>query len=47
VLALGTALALARLIEQRKAIVKQGLRFGFDAVFGKTPLAAFERRNIT
>jgi len=42
VLALGMAVALARFIEPRKAVLRRGLLRGFEAVSGKHPTPAIE-----
>jgi peptidoglycan/LPS O-acetylase OafA/YrhL len=46
-LTLGVAIALARLVEQRKKALKQGLRAGLDAVLGRRAPPALERRGIS
>ncbi len=47
VLALGVAVALAGLIEPHKAILKRGLRFGSEAIFGKQPAPTVERQRAS
>jgi peptidoglycan/LPS O-acetylase OafA/YrhL len=47
VLALGAAIGIGRLIEQRKGALKPFLRTGFDAVLGKPTAQALERRKIS
>jgi peptidoglycan/LPS O-acetylase OafA/YrhL len=47
VLALGAALALARLSEQQKGALKRRLRRGFDAVFTKRSPRALDRQEVS
>ncbi len=47
VLALGAAIGLGRLVEQRKGPLKRVLRIGFDAVVGKAAAPALEHRKIS
>jgi peptidoglycan/LPS O-acetylase OafA/YrhL len=46
-LTLSVAIALARLVEQRKRTLKQGLRAGLDAVLGRRAPPALGRRGIS
>jgi hypothetical protein len=47
VLALGAALALARLTEQQKGALKRRLRRGFDAVFTKRSPPVLDRQEVS
>jgi peptidoglycan/LPS O-acetylase OafA/YrhL len=47
VLALGGAIGLGRLIEQRKGVLKRIFRICFDAVLGKPTAPVLERRKIS
>jgi peptidoglycan/LPS O-acetylase OafA/YrhL len=47
VLSLGAAIALGRLIEQRKGALKRTLRIGFDAVLGRPTAPVLDGRKIS